>query len=63
MKRLIGWGLAVAGGSVAVWGAACVATGDSQARLAVTSDMSFSAMTAGLAGLAVLTIGLIWVRD
>lgn len=63
MKRLIGWGLAVVGGIVAVWGAACVATGDSRARLELTPDVSLSAMTAGLAGLAVLTVGLIWVRD
>ena len=63
VKRLIGWGLAIAGGGVAVWGGACVVTGDSRARLDITPDLSLSAMTAGLAGLAVLTIGLIWVRD
>jgi len=60
---MIGWGLAVAGGAVAVWGAACVVTGDSRAKIDITPELSLNALTAGLAGLAVLTLGLVWVRD
>jgi hypothetical protein len=60
---MIGWGLAVAGGVAAGWGGVCIFAGDSQAKMNLTRDLSIDAMTAGLAGLAVLTIGLIWVRD
>ena len=60
---MIGWILTVAGGLAAVWGAAHVIVGDSRARFDVTPDLSVNALTAGLAGLAVLTIGLVWVRD
>jgi hypothetical protein len=47
----------------AAWGAVSVLTGSSSARLAITPELSVSALATGLAGLAVLTIGLIWVRD
>lgn len=63
MKRLTGWFLALAGGAAAAWGAVSVLTGSSRARLDITPELSVNAMVTGLAGLAVLTIGLIWVRD
>ena len=63
MKRFTGWIMAVAGGAAAAWGAVSVMTGASAARLSVTSDLSVDAMTTGLTGLAVLTIGLVWIRD
>lgn len=63
MKRFIGWGLTLAGGAATLWGGTCVITGYSASRLNVSPELSLSAMTVGLAGLAVLTIGLIWVRD
>lgn len=63
VKRFIGWMLVLAGGAAAVWGGTCVLTGTSRARMDFGNDFSISAMTGGLAGLAVLTIGLIWVRD
>ena len=46
-----------------MWGVAAVLTGSTSARLALGSDLSVDALTGGLAGVAVLTIGLIWVRD
>lgn len=63
MKRFFGWGLVLAGGAVGGWGIISVLRGSSAARLDVTSELSVSALTAGLAGVAVLTIGLIWARD
>ncbi|MBM3979730.1 MAG: hypothetical protein FJ304_05510 [Planctomycetes bacterium] len=63
MKRFFGWGLVLAGGAVGGWGVISVLRGSTSARLNVTPDLSVSALTAGLAGVAVLTIGLVWVRD
>ena len=63
MKRFTGWILTLTGGAAAGWGAVCVVTGSSQTQLNVTPDLSVSALTTGLIGLAVLTVGLVWVRD
>lgn len=63
VKRFIGWGLALAGGAAALWGGSCVVTGSTDSRLHFTPELSLNALTVGLAGLAVLTVGLIWVRD
>ena len=63
MKRFTGWILIIAGGIVAAWGAVSVMTGSSSARVALTHDLAVNALTGGLIGLAVLTVGLIWVRD
>ncbi len=48
---------------VAGWGCLSVLTGSSRARLEFGSEFSVDALTGGLAGVAVLTIGLIWARD
>lgn len=63
MKRFVGWLLVLAGGGVAGWGCLSVLTGSSRARLEFGSEFSVDALTGGLAGVAVLTIGLIWARD
>jgi hypothetical protein len=63
MKRFLGGLLALAGGAATIWGGACVITGSSESRLNVSPELSLNAMTVGLAGLAVLTIGLVWARD
>jgi hypothetical protein len=63
VKRFTGWILAVTGGVAAAWGAVAVLTGTSQSRFNVTSNLSVDAMTTGLIGLAVLTVGLVWIRD
>jgi hypothetical protein len=63
MKRFVGGLLALAGGAAALWGGARVVTGSSESRLNVSPEVSLNALTVGLAGLAVLTIGLVWARD
>jgi hypothetical protein len=60
---MTGWILIITGGVGAAWGAVSVMTGASQTPLEITRDVSVNAMTVGLIGLAVLTVGLIWVRD
>ncbi len=63
MKRFIGWGLAVAGGAGTLWGGMCLVTGSLESQIDITPELSLNAMTAGLVGVAVLTIGLVWARD
>ena len=63
MKRFVGWLLVLAGGAATGWGGLSVLTGASRTRLELSSDLSVDALTGALAGIAVLTIGLIWVRD
>ena len=64
MQRFIGWGLVLVGGAVTIWASVCALTGTATtSRVTLTPDLSFTAMTAGLAGAAVFTVGLIWVRD
>ena len=63
MQRFIGLLMALAGGLAALWGGYHVINGESGMRLAITPDISFSAMAVGLAGLLVFTIGLVWTRD
>ena len=63
MKRFVGWLLVLAGGGAAGWGCLSALTGAARARIELGSDLSVDALTGGLAGVAVLTVGLIWVRD
>jgi hypothetical protein len=63
MQRLFGVFLAIAGGIMILWAAYYIMTGQSSFRLRFTDDFSISALTGGLAGAAVFTIGLIWLRD
>jgi hypothetical protein len=63
VKRFIGWGLVLAGGVATLWGGYSVLTGSTSASIPITSDVSVNALTGGLVGLAVLTVGLVWVRD
>ena len=62
MKRFFGWVLALAGGVAVVWGAVNVMSGQSEAKVNLGS-VSIDALTGGLVGLAVGTLGLIWTRD
>jgi hypothetical protein len=62
VKRFLGWLLVLAGGAGALWGGFCVLTGSSQAHMQLGSE-SVAALPGGLIGLAVMTLGLIWVRD
>jgi hypothetical protein len=63
VKRFIGWGFVLVGGSATVWGGFALLTGAQRARVQFGPETSIDALTGGLAGLAALTIGLIWVRD
>jgi hypothetical protein len=63
MKRFIGLFLALGGGAATLWGGYHTMVGQSSTRIALTHDFSLSAMMVGLIGLAVFTVGLVWVRD
>jgi multisubunit Na+/H+ antiporter MnhB subunit len=63
MQRMLGVSLAIAGGVAVLWAAYYVMTGQSDYSVRITDNFSVTALTGGLAGLAVLTLGLIWVRD
>ncbi|MBY0458853.1 MAG: hypothetical protein K2V38_16060 [Gemmataceae bacterium] len=63
MKRFFGGILALAGGAATVWALVHIMSGKSDARIGLTNDLSVSAMMAGLVGVLVLTLGLVWSRD
>ena len=63
MQRLFGALAAILGGIIILWAAYYIMTGQSDYRLRFTDDFSVSAITGGLAGAAIFTVGLIWVRD
>ncbi|MCS6863621.1 MAG: hypothetical protein RMJ56_14260 [Gemmataceae bacterium] len=63
MKRLMGWVLTLAGGAATLWGGFALLMGESERRLMLTPEVSVNALTGGLLGVAVLTVGLLWVRD
>ena len=63
MQRFFGWVLAIIGGIGVLFGAYHVLTGTSRTTVEITHDVSVNALTIGLTGLAVFTVGLIWVRD
>jgi hypothetical protein len=60
MKRFMGWIFAGVGAVVTLWGGFCVLTGASNAML---DPLPVKALYGGLAGLACLTLGLVWSRD
>ena len=63
MQRFIGLLLTLIGAVMVLWAGYYVLVGDSGAALRVTDDFSISAMMGGLIGVAVFTMGLIWMRD
>jgi hypothetical protein len=60
MKRFIGWIMALVGAVGTAYGGYYVMAGQSKAYL---DPVPVPAMYGGLAGLSLLTIGLLWVRD
>jgi hypothetical protein len=63
MKRFLGLFLTLSGAAAVLWAGYYVLTGQSSTQLYVTDDFSVSALVGGLAGLALFTLGLVWVRD
>jgi hypothetical protein len=63
MKRFTGLLLAGVGGIGAIWGGYYALTGQTNTYVTITDDLSISALTTGLIGVAVFTIGLLWTRD
>jgi len=63
MKRFLGLIMALAGAGAALWGGYHVIMGQSATHIEITNNFSVSALAAGLAGVAVFTVGLVWCRD
>jgi hypothetical protein len=63
MKRFFGWVVALAGGVAVIWGAVHLLSGSSEARVTLGNGVSINALTGGLVGLVLLTLGLVWTRD
>jgi hypothetical protein len=63
MQRFFGLVLTIAGALICLWAAYYIMTGQSSMPLHITDNFSVTALTGGLAGVAIFTFGLIWVRD
>jgi hypothetical protein len=63
MKRFMGWVLALIGAVGVVWGGYHLLGGRSEAKVTLAQGVTINGLTGGLIGIAVLTIGLLWVRD
>jgi hypothetical protein len=63
MKRFIGLLLTGVGGVAALWGGYQVMSGQTSTHVAITNDFALSALSVGLIGVAVFTVGLVWMRD
>jgi hypothetical protein len=63
MKRFIGLFLSIGGALASLWGGYHALIGESSSRLQITPDFSLSAMALGLTGVAVFTVGIMWLRD
>lgn len=51
------------GGAGVLWGGFCLLTGASTARVDITYDYSITPLPAGLAGAALLVVGLVFARE
>jgi len=63
MKRFIGLLLTGLGAVAVLWGGYHVLAGESTARVAITDTLAITALTGGLAGVALISMGLVWMRD
>ena len=63
MKRMAGLLFVFAGGAALVWGVVSGLTGSLSEKVALTNELSVTALTGGLAGAALFTVGLVWSRD
>jgi hypothetical protein len=60
---MLGIVMTAVGGAGLLWGGFCLLTGASHARIDVTYDFSVTPLPAGLAGAALLTVGVFFIRD
>lgn len=63
MKRFVGLLMTLVGSVAALWGGYYIIIGKSSMRLWLTDTQSVTALTGGLIGVALFTVGLLWVRD
>lgn len=60
---MFGLFLTIGGGIAVFWAAYYLMVGDASAVLKITDDFSVSSLTGGLVGIAMFTMGLIWLRE
>jgi hypothetical protein len=60
---MLGVFLTLAGGIAILWSAYYLMVGQASTMLKVTDDFAVSALTGGLVGATLFTVGLIWIRD
>jgi hypothetical protein len=63
MKRFIGLLMTAAGVTATLWGGYRVLTGQSSAQIVIAEGFAITALIAGLAGVALVSIGFVWMRD
>jgi hypothetical protein len=63
MKRFIGLLLTAVGAVAVLWGGFHIFTGGSGVKLAITDTFAITALTSGLVGSALFSVGLLWMRD
>lgn len=63
MRRFAGLLLTVTGLGGTVWGGVHLLTTGATTRLYLTDQFSLPAMTVGLIGVALLTVGFVWMRE
>lgn len=63
MKQFSGILLAVTGATATLWSGYHLVAGESGIRIAVVRGFSVSALTIGLFGVVLLTLGLLWLRE
>jgi hypothetical protein len=62
MKRFIGMLLTGTGAVAAIWGGYQALVGQTS-NIITINNFTVSALTVGLTGVVVLTVGLLWMRD
>jgi len=60
---MIGLLFTIAGGIAILWSAYYIMTGQSSTMLKLTDTFAVSAMTGGLTGAVLFTLGLLWIRE
>jgi hypothetical protein len=63
MKRFIGLLLTVTGAAATLWGGFNVISGQSSAQILITDSFGITALVGGLVGVALISLGLVWMRD